>query len=217
MRKSLISLAIPFLLAACGSINSSIGAGFSAQAGLSRARIDVTIVRVYDQKTGSFKYYDSVFTLTQPAITFTMPAGTIGGRVTSAAITISDSSGNRYGDIDGQYTQSFNARLIQGYACSGTSGAPIVDSDPDSCTAANRVAMTRQQTFPESNNNSTVQLLIPRIAEVALQDCEEGPCPANLSMAVAFTIIDDLNRNQIVTTSRIPIPVYRVSDTRREE
>ncbi len=217
MRKSLIPLVIPFLLAACGSVNSSIGAGFSAQAGLSRARIDVTIVRVYDQKTGGFKYYDSVFTLTQPAVTFTMPAGTVGGRVTSAAVTISDSSGNRYGDIDGQYTQSFNARLIQGYACTSTSGTPVVDSDPDSCAAANRVAITRQQTFPEANNNSAVQLLIPRIAEVALQDCQEGPCPANLSMAVTFTVVDDLNRTQAVTTSRIPIPVYRVSDTRREE
>ncbi|GAA5532973.1 hypothetical protein [Deinococcus aluminii] len=209
--------ALPLLLAACGGTGPSLGQAFSAQAGVSGAQVDVTIVRVYDKATGAFKYNETAYRLTQPQVTFTILAGSVGGRVTEAQVTVNDQSGNRYADVNGQYIQNFNARLKQGYACPDSSGNAAPGSDPDTCAAASRVPITRQQTFPEANNNGTIQLVTPRIAEYAVQDCVDGACPANLSMNVTFSVTDDLNRAQTVSVSKAPIVVYRVSDTRREE
>ncbi|PNY82388.1 hypothetical protein CVO96_14415 [Deinococcus koreensis] len=177
----------------------------------------MTIKRIYSKTTGELKSIDSVFQLVQPNLSFATAAGSVGARLVSADVTILDESGNRYGDVSGQYTQSIGARLLQGFACADEKGVPNASADPESCVFAQRIQYSRQQIFPGANNASAVQLLTPRIGEVATGDCIAGPCPANLSMNVTFHLVDDLQRNQTIQVKRAPIPVYRISDTRSEE
>jgi hypothetical protein len=207
-------IALPLLLASCGSVT---GSQFSSQASVSGARIDVTIKRVYDKTSKQLKRIDSTFVMTQPQVSFITRAGSVGGRIVSAQITVNDESGNRYAENSGQYIQNFGDRLWQGYACKATDGTVNTAVDPETCTFVNRVEYTRQQTFPNGSNAGTVQLLAPRIGETATGDCIDGPCPANLSMNITFNIVDDLGRSQTLPVVKAPIPVFRISDTGVEE
>ncbi|ANE43277.1 hypothetical protein SU48_05280 [Deinococcus puniceus] len=206
--------ALPLLLASCGSVT---GSQFSSQASVSGARIDVTIKRVFDKTSGQLKRIESLFVMNQPQVTFITRAGSVGGKIMSAQITVNDESGNRYADTSGQYVQNFGDRLWQGYACKAADGTVNAALDPDTCTFVNKVEYTRQQTFPTANNAGTIQLLTPRIGETATDDCINGPCPANLSMNVTFNIVDDLGRSQTLPVVKAPIPVFRISDTGVEE
>lgn len=207
-------IAFPLLLASCGSVT---GSQFSSQASVSGARIEVTIQRVYDKTTKELKRIESRFVMTQPQVSFITRAGSVGGRIVNAQITVNDESGNRYADTSGQYVQNFGDRIWQGYACKTAAGLVTPEVDPETCTFVNRTEYTRQQTFPNGNNAGTIQLLAPRIGETATADCIEGPCPANLSMNVTFNIVDDLGNSQTLPVVKAPITVFRISDTGVEE
>ncbi|UQN06600.1 hypothetical protein [Deinococcus sp. QL22] len=207
-------LALPLLLASCGSVT---GSQFSSQASVSGARIEVTIKRVYDKTSKELKRIESLFVMTQPQVSFMTQAGSVGGKIVSAQVTVNDESGNRYADTSGQYVQNFGDRIWQGYACKSAAGVVTPEVDPDTCTFVNKVEYTRQQTFPTGTNGGTIQLVTPRIGETATDDCINGPCPANLSMNVTFNIVDDLGRSQTLPVVKAPIPVFRISDTGVEE
>lgn len=208
---------LPMLLAACTTTGLPTGAAFEAEASLSGARIDAQIVRKVDKTTGELKDIETRFVLIQPQVRFLTRAGSIGGTVQKAEVEIIDGSGNRFADVNGTYLQSFSAQLLPGWACTNAAGTAQPEVNPYTCAAASRVAYPRAQTFPESTNNGSVQLVIPNVAEVAIDDCTVGPCPANLAMNVQFTVVDDNRGTQVLKVERSPIPVYRVSDTTVEE
>lgn len=216
--KRLGLVVLPLLLAACGGTGSLPSASrFEAEAGLSGARIDAQIVRVVDKASGAPKRTETRFTLTQPQVRFITRAGSIGGTVVRAEVEILDGSGNRFADVNGLYIQSFSARVLPGWACTDAAGIAQPAADPYACPAASRVGYARPQTFTEPGNNATVQLVIPNVGEVAIDACVVGPCPANLAMNVAFSVLDDNRGTHTVRIDKSPIPVYRVSDTTVEE
>jgi hypothetical protein len=208
---------LPLLLAACGGTGLPTGTRFEAEAGISGARIDAQIVRVIDKASGMPKRTETRFVLTQPQVRFVTRAGSIGGTVQRAEVEITDGSGNRFADVGGLYIQSFSAQLLPGWACTNAAGTAQPDVNPYTCPATSRVGYPRPQVFAEAGNNGSVQLVSPNAAEVALDDCVVGPCPANLTMSVQFTVLDDNRGTSVIKVEKSPIPVYRVSDTTVEE
>lgn len=212
--KKLALLALCLSLAAC---SPNGGSNFDVAASVSGAEIDVTIKRIYDKETKAFKGTDVNFVYKQPQVTFLTKAGSVGGTVTKATVSVTDSSGNLYNDVNGKYTQSFVARILPGWACTTPEGAADPSADPATCSFTDKVAVTRSQVFPDEASNASVQLLIPSVGEQASDDCVEGPCPANLSLNITFTVQDDLGNIHTISTNKSPVLVNRVSDTTVEE
>lgn len=199
MRKASTILALALGLTACGQ--GGLEPGFNVVGGVNGAKIDVEVIYARDA-SGNLIVKENNFVLQQPSVSFVAQAGSLGGTVHSATVTMKDSSGNLYGDQAGKYSQSFTANIIPGWACV-TDDVPDLESPPVGCT--NPVVVQRVTT-PDPKNS---QLISPQVAQQAAADCASAfGCVTNLKADILFGVRDNRGTERTVAVNNVPVSVY---------
>lgn len=172
-------------LAACGQNNGlTIGQGFGIDANLSGGNISVSVVQVVDTKTGVTKDYRSVYTLTQPIVTFNARPQSVGYQIQSYVVEVVDNAGVRYAADQGKYQRSTSQIVQPGFVCTQVPASTLDGCAPNSKQAAN---------VPTAVTN--LVLVTDEIGRQVTGDCQFGVCPT-LKLKVTFNGVDAAGRPQ---------------------
>ncbi|MEW6421913.1 MAG: hypothetical protein AB1511_09340 [Deinococcota bacterium] len=205
MRKPLPVLALPLLLAACGSTGPNLGQGFEMTAALTGTQVAVDVVNVYAKNAdGSPGAYLSSrvdkYTPTAGTLKVEVRGGSLGFTAQKVTVKYTDASGNPLADTASTFNNSVAFTVPGGYTCPG--GATT-------CAATDKTLTATTFSLPD------LYWLSEQAALMAARGCVDGSsvigtgyvCP-EVRMNVTFTGKDSLGAERTLTIPQAQVRVY---------